>query len=155
VGDTGTIMWSEDGKNFQLCTTPPVGIGVTIRTVAVKSKNEWWIGTSTGQVWFTTNKGLNWTQRRFDGDNAGVVWSIQIQGESIIYFSHATAAPRGRIFMSVDGGNTFRQLPVTGALLPLSDRFTALEVCKADPELIVAAGLHDNGTDGIAVIGKM
>lgn len=155
VGDTGTIMYTEDGANFNLITTPPVGIGVNIVCVAVKSKTEWWIGTSDGRLFYTVNKGLNWTWKRFAGDNVGVVQDIKIQTDSIMYFSHSTALPRGRVFASFNGGRDFTLMPMGSAVMPASDRFTTLAVCKADPELVVAAGLHDNGTDGIVVVGKM
>jgi len=157
VGDTATILYTEDGQNFQQCLTPPVGIGVRINAVAIspKNKNEWWIGTAGGQLWYSTNKGKNWTQKRFDGDNAGQVRAIHFANDSIMYFSHDTAAPRGRIFASFNGGRDFQLMPMGSAVMPLADRFTVLAPCHVDPELVVAAGLHDNGTDGIAVLGKM
>lgn len=155
VGNGGVILWTEDGLNWAICTTPPVGVGVNLNTVVVRSKVEWWVGTSDGRIFYTVNKGVNWTQKRFTGDGAGSVRAIHFATPSIGYFSHDTAAPRGRIFMTIDGGNTWNLMPMGSAIMPLADRFTAVAVCTKDPGLVVAAGLHDNGTDGIAVTGKM
>jgi hypothetical protein len=156
VGNQGVIMYTEDGKNFLLLTTSPVGIGVNIRTVAVKSKVEWWIGTSDGRIFYTRNKGLNWTWKRFSGDNAGVVYAIHIANDSVMYFSHSTAAPLGRIFASFNGGRDFQLMPQGSAIMPNAQRFTVVAPCHNDPELVVAAGLAGpTGSDGIVVVGKM
>jgi hypothetical protein len=155
VGNDGVILVSEDGTNFSLLTTPPVGIGVNITAVMLKTKREWWIGTSGGDLYYTEDAGAHWTQKEFTDDGAGTVHDITWATESVIYFSHETAGGVGRIWASFDGGYTFTVMPFGSAIMPAADKFNAIAACRNDPELIVAGGLDDDASDGIIVLGTM
>ena len=158
VGADGVILYTEDGESWQLLTTPPVGVGVDIYSVAVKTKREWWIGTDAGDLYYTLDGGAHWTEKAFPGSGANVdiVTDIKIQTDSIMYVSFYNVAPvAGRVIASFNGGYDFVAMPLGTATFPANDQINALAVCKADPELVVAGGLADNGTDGIIVLGKM
>lgn len=155
VGQNGAIVVAEDGETWQVAESTPVGAGIHLNTVAVKSRSEWWIGTSDGRVFYTKDGGEHWTQKGFPGDGSGVVRDIVIATDSIMYISHDTTAPRGRILASFNGGYSFKALPMTPGVLPATDRFSALAACKADPELLLAVGLADDGSDGSIVVGRM
>jgi hypothetical protein len=154
-GEDAVIIFTLDGTTFQLLLTPPVGVGRDITAVAAKSEVQWWVGTDDGRIFYTMDAGSHWTERTFSGSGAGKVWDIVFATDSIIYFSHATATPRGRVFASFNGGYDFTALPLGGGVMPNTDRFTALAACTADPGLLVAAGLADNGTDGALCVGAM
>ena len=156
VGEDGVILYSQDGVSFSLLTTPPVGVGVDLLSVALKSKTEWWVGTDGGRAYFTTDAGAHWTQRAFPGYGTGSVNDIVIQSDSIMYIAHRTTPPDvGRILASYNGGYDFVVLPTGSGLLPTNDKINSIAVCKADPGFIVAGGLNANGTDGILIVGTM
>jgi len=155
VGNSGVIAFTDDGMTWQLAPSTPAGIGVNFRTVFVKSTTEWWIGTSTGRVYYTLNGGVTWTEKTFPGSGAGAVWHIDFASDSIGYISHATATPVARLLQSTDGGYSWQVLPTNDTALPDADRFTAIYACRADPSLLVSVGLGGNAADGIIVVGTM
>jgi len=155
VGEDGVILVTENGEDFSLITTPPVGVGVDLTAVALKSKTEWWVGTSNGYLYFTEDGGTHWTEKTFPGSGAGAVRDIAIATDSIMYFAHDTATPVARVFASFNGGFDFVAMPLGAGIMPDADRFNAIAACTADPELVVAVGLNGNGTDGVITVGKM
>jgi photosystem II stability/assembly factor-like uncharacterized protein len=155
VGDSGVIVYTDDGETWQAAPTSPVGVGVNLTAVWVKTKTQWWIGTSTGRVYFTLNGGQTWTEKSFPGSGAGAVWDIAFATDSIGYISHATATPAGQLLQSTDGGYSWHAVPTGGNTLPANDRLTAIAACTADPGLVVGGGLGDNGADGVIITGVM
>jgi photosystem II stability/assembly factor-like uncharacterized protein len=154
VGNNGAVVYTENGTTFSAAIRP-VALGVNLNTVFAKNKKEWWVGTSTGRLYYTLDGGATWTEKAFAGSGAGVVYDIEFPTDSIGFMSHATATPRGRIFRSYDGGYSWTITPErAGAVLPLSDRINALAACTQDPNFVVGGGLNDNGADGIVVVGK-
>jgi hypothetical protein len=154
VGNDGAIVYTENGETFALAGNP-VGVGVHLYCVFVKSKTEWWVGTSTGRLYYTLDGGTTWTQKAFAGSGVGRVDDIQFSTDSVGFIAHATAAPRARILRTYDGGFSWKVTPErTGATLPLADRVNALAVCPENPNFVVGVGLADNGTDGIIIVGS-
>ena len=156
VGEDGVILFTENGIDWQILTTPPVGVGVDITALAIKSKQEWWIGTNAGDLYYTVNAGLNWTEKAFPGSGAtvNVVSDIVIQTDSIMYVSYISTAPIGVVVASFNGGYDFVAMPLGTALFPANLAINRLAACLVDPELVVAVGI-EAGTDGIVVTGKM
>lgn len=154
VGQNGAIVYTEDGENFLAPDALPVGAGVHLNAVWVRTEYEWWVGTNGGQLFYTLNKGKTWTEKTFTGSGSGVVRDIAFSSPNVGYFSHDTGTPRGRIFRTINGGHTWTVMPRATGTLPLSDRFTALATCEDDKNLVVAGGLGDDGSDGIIVLGS-
>jgi hypothetical protein len=154
VGNSGVIMKTQDGTTWSLTVSTPVGIGVNILTVAMKDENVWYIGTSAGKLYFTTNGGKSWTEKIFPGSGAGSVYDIRFAGNSVGYLSHASATPRGRILRTTDYGSSWKVCPENATSLVLTDRFNFVLCSALDKNFVVAGGLHDNGTDGVVVVGK-
>lgn len=152
VGDGGAIVYTENGTTWTLLATSPVGIAVTINCIWVKSESEWWVGTSTGRMYYTLDKGKTWTQKSFSGSGAGGVYDIFFSTPSVGWMAHATAAPRGRIFRTYNGGYSWVLMPETGTL-HLSDRINSISGCLQDPNFCVGVGLADDGADGEVVVG--
>lgn len=151
VGNSGAVIYTENGTQWS-AVARPVGNGVHLRTVWVKNKNEWWIGTSTGRLYYTLNKGVTWTEQTFPGSGTGRVDSLVFAKDSIAFLAHATTVPRGRILRSYDGGRSWTVMPESGSM-PASDRVNALAVCN-DANMVAGAGLADNGSDGFIVLGQ-
>lgn len=153
VGNDGAVIVAEDGERWSVTPTNPIGPGTDLTSVWVKSKTEWWVTTSAGDLYYTLNGGETWTRKRFTGDGVGTAEAIVFATDSIAYLSHTTAAPLGRLLASFDGGNSWIVLPQQPGLIEANDRFNALAACQVDPKLLVAVGLNDNAADGIIVVG--
>jgi hypothetical protein len=148
VGATNAVIFSVDGVTFASVTGPAPG--VTLNAVAMKSEDEWWIGTAGGELYYTLDAGATWTAAAFSGSGAGevraIIWRSPTQG----WFAHDTATPAGRIFRTIDGGfSWFRE---GSDSLPANDHITALATC-VNQNVIFGGGLADNEVDGIIVRG--
>jgi len=155
VGNNGAVVFTENGVTWQAATVRPTGVGVHLKTVRAKSHKEWWVGTSNGRLYYTLDGGASWTEKAFPHSGVGVVRELEMASDTIFYMTHDTAAPKGELLASWNGGYSWTLLPQTSAVLVDADRFTAIAACKADPHLLVAVGLDGAGSDGIVVVGDM
>lgn len=155
VGNDGVVVYTNDGTTWNAATNP-VGLGVHLNCVYVKSTLEWWIGASNGSVYYTLNGGTTWTIKPFTGSGAGSVYDIEAPTASVMYIAHQVTSPatRGRILRSFDGGYSWAVLPEGSGTLPLQDKVGTLAVCTYDPNFLVAGGLADNGSDGVLIVGS-
>jgi len=153
-GQNGALIFTTDGAAWAASPTSPVGIGVTINTVWVKSENEWWVGASNGSLYYTLNQGVTWAIKTFSGSGTGAVESVVFSTNSVGFLSHTTAASKGRIFRTIDGGNSWKLIPEKTGTMPVNDKINALAYCSADPNFIVGVGLADDGSDGFIVVGS-
>lgn len=154
VGENGAMVVTYDGLTWGALTPRPVGAGIHLKTVAVKSTREWLIGTSDGRLLYTNNAGLSWTLKGFPGSGSGVVRDVAFATDSVMYLAHSTSAVAGRILRSYDGGFQWQILPEGDQLLPANDYVGALATCKYDPNFVVGAGLADDAADGYLVVGS-
>ena len=152
VGENSTIIKTENQSAWTLLT-PPTGVGIHYNCVAVKTEDEWWIGTSNGKLYATYDGGDTWTEVTFSGSGSGAVYDIVFATDSVVYVAHQTAATRARILRSIDGGAHFVTTP-EDSTLPLEDKINSLAVCTFDANFLVAGGLADNGADGAILIGQ-
>lgn len=152
VGAANAVLTTENGgANSWAAITGP-NIGVTLNCVAMKTQGEWIVGDDGGQLWYTRDTGVSWTEKRFPGSGSGKVKAIAFSNDTVGYLSHTTAAPRGYVLRTVDGGQSFYRLPETpGLSFNDNDGLNALAVCEEDMNLVYAVGLGANGTDGIAL----
>jgi hypothetical protein len=153
-GENGALIFTTDGSSWSPSPSTPVGIGVTLNTVWVKSETEWWVGGSNGNLYYTLNQGVTWTVKSFSGSGSGAVESIVFPTKSVGYMSHTTTAPKGRIFRTIDGGNTWKLIPEKTGTLPLNDKINALAYCSSDANLVIGVGVSDSGTSGFIVVGS-
>lgn len=152
-GNDGVILYTLNKLNWTLANSP-VALGTNITAVYMKSKTEWFVGTSAGKLYYTTNAGVKWTQKVLPGTVQTKICDITMPTASVMFVSAIIAGPRGKLYRSFDGGNTFVVLPESIGTMPLSDEFTAIASCTYDPDFLVAVGLHDDGTDGIITVGN-
>ena len=153
-GQNGALIFTVDGATWSESPSTPVGIGVTINTVWVKSTTEWWVGCSNGSLYYTLNQGVTWTEKAFSGSGAGAVEAIVFPTKSVGYLSHTSASPKGRILRTIDGGNSWKLVPEKTGSMPANDKINALAYCSSDPNFVVGVGLADDATDGFIVVGQ-
>ena len=157
VGGAGTVVISYNrGKNWGTAVSAPVV--ATLGAVCVVDDNLWWVGTNSGTLWYTTNTGNSWTQKRFSGDSTGVVRDIVSVNNEVLFFSHDTATPTGRIFSTWNGGRDWTNIGPRINNIPTAYRFNRLAMPMVDntglvANTLMAAGLSGGGTDGILLQG--
>lgn len=152
VGNSNAVVLTRNGGDTWEAITGP-SVGVNLNTVWMRGPNEWFVGDAGGQLWYTLDAGVNWTEKTFPGSGAGVVRDVHFANRTVGYMSHDTAAGRGRILRTINGGNTWYVAPEGNANMPLSDRFNMLAPCIYNPNIVYGGGLADDATDGIIVKG--
>lgn len=152
VGASNAVIYTTDGENWASVTGPAVG--VALNTVWMKSKDEWFVGTAGGRLYYTSNAGTTWTEKTFPGSGAGQVRDIVFATPTVGYLAHSTAAPAGRILRSVDGGNSWYVLPEGTGSIPVNDYVAALAVSGDCPNIVYGGGLAGNAIDGFLVKGS-
>lgn len=153
VGNNGAIVRTDDG-NIWTKVVPPVGVGINFNCVWVQSTTEWLLGTSNGKLYYTTDGGVSFREKLFNGSGAGQIDDLVFTTRELGFMAHQTTVPlRGRILRTIDGGASWFVEPEYGAL-PLADHINAIAACRWDPNRMVAVGLADNATDGILIIGS-
>jgi hypothetical protein len=153
-GQNGALIFASDGTSWTPSPSTPVGVGVTINTVWVKSETEWWVGCSNGKLYYTLNQGVTWTEKPFSGSGAGSVYDIVFPSKSVGFLAHSTAAPKGRILKTIDGGQSWKLIPEKTGTMPLNDKINALAYCTSDVNFVVGVGLADVIPDGFIIVGQ-
>lgn len=154
VGRNGAVVYTRDRYNWTASPSVPVGAAINLTTVWMRDEDEWIVGTSDGRLFHTINAGVSWTQKSLPGTTPAEINKIRFANKTIGYCSAKLATPRGRVYRTFDGGYSWTVIPEKIGTMPLSDKFGALTCAVGDPNFFVTAGLADNGTDGILVIGK-
>ncbi len=152
VGANNAVIRTTNGGDTWVSVTGPA-VGVVLNAIWMRTELEWFIGDASGQLWYTRDAGVNWTEKTFPGSGAGVVRDIKFATPTVGYLAHDTATPAGRILRTIDGGNSWYVLPEGTGSIPANDRIGALAACGEDVNVVFGGGLDDGGTDGIFVKG--
>lgn len=153
VGESNAVVVTRNGGSTWTAFTGP-NPGITLNTVWMRGPDEWFVGDSGGQLWYTLDGGANWTEKTFPGSGSGEVRDIHFATNSVGFMSHDTTTPAGRILRTIDGGFSWYIAPEGNTTVPANDRFNMVAPCINDPNIMWAGGLADNGTDGILVKGE-
>jgi photosystem II stability/assembly factor-like uncharacterized protein len=146
VGASNAVVRTVDGSTWGAITGPAVG--VALNAVWMKSEDVWLVGTAGGVLYYTANAGSTWTALGFSGSGAGTVTDIYFVNQAVGYMAHTTAAPVGRLFRTIDGGNSWYLLPENGSM-PDNDGINSIKACSVNT--VFAGGLGGGGTDGYGV----
>lgn len=150
VGANNAVIVTRNGSDWTVLTGP--NPGVVLNTVFMRSENEWMVGDAGGQLWYTQDGGVSWTEKTFPGSGSGSVRDIRFSTPSVGYMAHSTSTPAGRILATIDGGNSWYVLPeAAGLTIPTNDYVGSLAVCDSNPNVMYGGGLAGNGTDGFLV----
>lgn len=126
----GGVSWS---------AVTDIGATSTVTTIFTLDAQRAWVGTLNGRIYYTTDAGTTWTQRRFTGDTAGRVADIKFINDLVGFMIHDTAAPVGTMFTTMDGGYTWEAITTT-----TNSGLNALAVL--DENNFYAAGEINSGT---------
>lgn len=150
-GDAGALLSTNNGGAIWTLITPPAVFA--IEAVWMRSATEWYIGGAGGNLWYTRDSGITWTQKAFPGSgDLGTVWDIEFATELVGYMSYA-ADNAGLILRTTDGGNSWYVLPEeAGNTIPANDRINRITTCGyEDVNVVYGGGLGDDATDGVMV----
>jgi len=151
VGENGAVVYTENRTVWGTATAPSAN---TLNCVWCKSMDEWWVGDSAGDLYYTLDRGTTWTEKAGLPITTTAIYDIQFPKDSEGFLAATIAGPAGRILRSYDGGYSWVVAPENYGSIPANDQITAIAACKNDPNFIVGVGTADNATDGIYVVGS-
>ena len=152
VGEAGAVIYTTDGSTWSVASASPSANGLD--AVLMLSESVWLVGDDAGGLYYTTNSGVSWTSQTFPGSGSGVVNDIAWSPAGVLWLSHQTTGTAGRLLRSYDGGNQWQVMPEGTGSIPANDQITALATCSRDPNLVIGAGLADDGSAGILVLAQ-
>lgn len=164
VGLNGTVVKSANrGATFATTVTAPtVGTNI-LQAVGVVNELRYWVGSSSGYLYYTANGGETWAESSFSGSQSGQIYDILVVTDEVIYFSHSTSTPTARIFATLNGGASnaawIHTAPRINNLATFSRANRLAAPRLGEQSLTVAAnnlavaGLSGGGTDGILLLG--
>lgn len=153
VGDNNALLLTRNGGTTWTAITGP-NPAVVLNTCWMAAPDIWWVGDAGGQLWYTVDAGINWTEKLFPGSGTGEVRDIKFANSTVGYLSHDTVAPAGRILRTISGGESWYVVPEGNSALPANDRINALWPCESDVNVVYAGGLADDAIDGILIKGN-
>jgi len=155
VGDAGAVIYTTNRYTWSLATAPSAG---NLLGVFMKNEDEWWVVDDNGDVWYTTNQGVTWTEKSLPGTAPTALYDIYFPSASIGYIS-GTAGAVGAMWRTYDGGYSWLKLPEGIGTLPGSSTvLNALGACEDDVNFVVAGGMDASSTpvgeDGVLIVGE-
>lgn len=145
VCESNAILYSQNsGETFTLVTGPEVGQNLT--TIWVRDNNMWIVGTGNGNLYYTLNSGTTWTQIVIDSDIA-VINDIKFAENGVVGYLAAQTLTAGRVYRTVDVGNSWHRIAPYIAGLPANERINVVAPCHSNR--VGAGGRQSVGGDGL------
>lgn len=151
VGAAGVVVYTTDGTNFNLTTANPNNAAAN-NAVAFRDSDEIWVGNDAGEVYYTLDFGITWTEKSIPGAMTSItkiVWANKTVG-----FIGGNAGANGKILRTIDGGYSWYVVPEGGTAIPLVDAIDDMAVCVNEPNKLFVGGLADNAGDGFIIKGS-
>ncbi len=159
VGENGAILVTTNGGHtWHTSPTAPAAVG-DIKTVWMRTDFTWIIGDSEGRLYYTVNAGNSWHEIDFPMSGNCEVNDISFADYSdspfgfMVVEKEELAVIKGYIFRTIDGGDTWYQLPDFAAMTPTNTRLNAVSTGNS-ANFCVAGGLKEIDGDGIIIIGS-
>jgi len=155
VGDADTILYTTNGTTWQAAEAN-TGSGADLTAVWMRTEREWWVGTGTGLLYYTTDAGASWTRKTLPGSNITAIHDIAFvaPGIGVVCGTRAPAAGAvGAAWRTINGGYSWVALPESVGSLPDSDALNAVALCSDDINFVVLVGLV-NTSDGVILVGE-
>lgn len=100
VGQEGAIWVSGCQGVWSLAPSSPTATNIV--SIDAREGGEWWIGTSGGRVYYTTDAAQNWTEKTFPFSGTGAVYDIKWANPSVGYVLNNAG-----LYVSWDGGQSW------------------------------------------------
>lgn len=142
---------SSNGETFSLITGPEPGANLT--AVWIISERIWWVGTGTGNLYYTLNGGTSWTEATPDSALT-VINDINFVDNIVGYIAAQAGggSSAGRIYRTADNGASWYNTSPYVSGLPSAERYNV--VVPGDYNMALAAGRVSAGGDGIVVFAE-
>ena len=151
VGQTDTIIYTTNRVSWVVATA--TGGGGNLQGVWMRTEDEWWVVDDNGDVWYTVNAGVSWTEKVIPGIAITALYDIQFATDSVGYIA-GTANAVGALWRTYDGGYSWVKLPEGVSILPGgATQYNAIAACIHDPNYLIAAGA-DVTNDGVLLVGE-
>lgn len=151
VGADDTIIYTTNQVSWVAATA--TGGDGDLQGVWMRSATEWWVVDDNGDVWYTLNSGVSWTEKTIPGINISALYDIQFATDSVGYIA-GVANSAGALWRTYDGGYSWVKLPEgTGTLSGSSDQMNAIATCIHDVNYLIAVG-EDATNDGVLLVGE-
>jgi photosystem II stability/assembly factor-like uncharacterized protein len=106
VGAADAIEASTDGETWATATATGSGDDLYIVTEN-RGGLFWWVGSDGGDIWYSNDHGVAWTQGPFPGDGAGAVYAMDWASQTVGFMAHSPTAATGRVYRTRNGGTTW------------------------------------------------
>lgn len=150
VGASNAVIVSyNNGQTWSLVTGPDVG--VTLNTVEVINDRIWWVGTASGNLWYTEDSGVSWTEATPDSAITSIP-RVRFVDEIVGYLT-ATLSGSVRVYRTADNGNTWHYDGSYVGGVPTASEYNFITPCPNNYNVAFAGGIAAVGTDGIIILG--
>ena len=150
-GSNALLFSTNKGETFSLITGPEPGASLT--AVWLIDNNIWWVGTGTGNLYYTTNGGSTWTEATPDAALT-VINDINFVDDIVGCFSGqaGAGASAARIYRTTDNGHSWHNTSPYLSGLVAAERYNVAVECGYNK--ILAGGRSSAGGDGVALFGE-
>lgn len=145
AGGASDVMLKTIDGGVSWSAVTVIGASSTVCAIFALDAQRCWVGTLSGRLYYTNDAGVTWTRQRFSGDTAGRVHDIKFVNDLIGFMIHDTAAPVGRMFVTMDGGYSWELVTTTTnaglnalAVLDENNFYAAGEIVSGTAALIKA-----------------
>ena len=150
-GASDTIIYTTNRVSWVAANA--TGGGGDILGIWMRTEDEWWVVDDNGDVYYTLDQGVNWTEKIIPGVAITALYDIQFASASVGYIAGISNST-GALWRTYDGGYSWVKLPEgVGSLPGSSDQFNAIASCIHDVNYLVAVG-EDSGDDGVLLVGE-
>lgn len=163
VGANGAIIVSNNrGRTWASVTTSPEA--ATIQAVGLHNKYRWWVGTATGNLYYTENGAETWFDAEtFTGAGTGAVEDIVVINDEVLHVSHTTAdsPTAARLLTSWNGGQDWDISTTSKRLanVPVFSKATRMAYPSIldtgrQVNYLVIGGVAGDEEDGVILVGE-
>lgn len=145
VGASNAVVRTSNGGNSWGVVTGPA-VGVALQAAWMRSADEWVVGSAGGILYATRNGGRTWTTVLTIA--AGVITDVKFSTRMVGWLT-ATVGGAGRLYRTIDGGNSWYVTPEGLGAMPTNQRLNRIAICN-NANHAFAGGLGTS-TDGFIV----
>jgi len=153
-GENGAlILTTNRGVSWAAAQSSPTV--ATINVVRMRKQGEWVVGDANGYIYATKDSGANWSTVAHPLSGQGEVFDLDFCRDDTSPFGFMVAADGdgdGYMFRTLDGGNTWYQLPDFPTSTPANAGLKALAV-GITGNVAMAGGVKDD-SDGVVVVAS-